>query len=89
VIIDSKLKDMGFDEDFIKYSLSSTKLKDKEVTEAKFLFQNLYPNGSTQSFTIKLMLNHPLRKSASHTFLCAKFDREIRDHKLNKILNEE
>jgi hypothetical protein len=85
VIIDSKLKDMGFDEDFIKSSLSSTKLKDKEVTEAKFLFQNLY----TQSFTIKLMLNHPLRKSASHTFLCAKFDREIRDHKLNKILNEE
>ena len=85
MVIDDKLKDMGFDEDFIKYSLSSTKLKDKEVTEAKFLFKNLY----TQSFTIKLMLNHPLRKSASHKFLCAKFDREIRDYKLNKILNEE
>lgn len=85
MVIDDKLKDMGFDEGFIKYSLSSTKLKDKEVTEAKFLFKNLY----TQSFTIKLMLNHPLRKSASHTFLCAKFDREIRDYKLNKILNEE
>ena len=34
MLIDDTLKSMGFDEDFIKYSLSNTKLKDKIVTNA-------------------------------------------------------
>jgi hypothetical protein len=84
MLIDDTLKSMGFDEDFIKYSLSNTKLKDKIVTNAIFLFHNSY----TKTFTIKLELDHPIRKSASHTYLKSKFEKEIRDYKLNKILNE-
>ena len=84
MIIDNKLKNMGFDEDFIKYSLSSTKLKDKNIVSAGFLFSDSY----NKTFTIKLELDHPIRKSASHTYLKSKFEKEIRDYKLNKILNE-
>jgi len=82
--IDDKLKNMGFDDEFIKQSLSKTKLKDKEITEAIYFSQN-YKN---ESFTIKLMLNHHSRKSTAHTYSRAKFEKEIRDYKINKILND-
>ena len=81
--IDDKLKSMGFDEGFIKKSLSKTKLKDKEITEAIYFVQTY-----NESFTIKLVLNHKSRKLATYTYSRIKFEREIRDYKLNKILND-